>query len=137
LFVQSTSRKEAVEAFLAALEGFKPERVGDFLTDDVRWWWPQSAVEQGFITTRCAEGREAVLVGVGQAPNRSYRRNHLTLLRVIEDGEMVAAHFLGEGQTHSGNDFANEYVILFRFAGALIAEGWFFLDTAYAYSRIN
>ena len=135
--MESKTRSELVDGFLAALEGFEPERVGEFLTDDARWWWPQSSVDHGFIPTRCAEGRAAVLTGVAQAPNRSYQNNQLTLRRSINDGDMSAVFFVGEGLTKTGNEFVNEYMILLRFADQKICEGWFFVDTDYAYSRIK
>jgi ketosteroid isomerase-like protein len=47
---------------------------------------------------------------------------------------MVAVHARAQGTTLADRDYNNEYHFLFRMVNGRIAEGWEFLDTAYAYS---
>jgi ketosteroid isomerase-like protein len=134
--VTSAVHTATIREFLNAVNGRRYDEVELFLAEDVRWWFAQSAVDHGLIPSRCAEDRRTVLDYIGRAPT-NYRRNELTLLHLLEDGPMVAAHVLGEGQTHAGKDHSNEYIFMFRFADDKIAEVWEFVDTAYIFARFN
>jgi ketosteroid isomerase-like protein len=129
----SKSTAELVEKMLRALE-LRPDELGPLLTDDARWWYPKSAVEKGFLESSCAEGREAILHGIRVA---GYKRMELTLLHLIEEGDMVSVHVHGEGETLAGRDYSNDYSFLLRLVDGKIAEGWEYVDTAYVFARFN
>jgi ketosteroid isomerase-like protein len=121
------------ERFFAAMGASEGAAMVPLLADDARWWFPQSGAEAGAVP-RLVEGRDAVLSILGHA-DAFFARLHYTLDHVLEDGEMVSVHATARGATLQGRSYENEYLFLFRLRDGVIAEGWEFLDTAYAYSR--
>src|SRR5205809_238371 len=138
-------RDEIMRGFFAAMGSSNGAAMADYMTESVRWWFPQSAAERGaaarsvagllgHVPQRPEVGRAAVLDVVGHA-DHFYQKLEYTLEHVLEDGDMVAAHATARGTTAIGHQYENEYHFLFRLEGDRIAEGWEFLDTAYVYAR--
>jgi ketosteroid isomerase-like protein len=122
----------------------KADVMEQYVAEDVRWWFPQSALGHlparhpqaarwSRMTDRCVNGRTAVLAIQGH-PEISFKQIAFTFEHVLEDGDMVMVHATARGVTLDDNDYENEYVFLFRMSGDSIAEGWELLDTAYAYA---
>jgi ketosteroid isomerase-like protein len=124
---------ELFRTFFDAMETSQGDAMAVHLTDDVRWWFPQSAEGVGGIG-HFVDGREPVLAILGHA-DKYFKHLVYTFEHVVEDGDMVAVHAKARGETVAGRSYANEYHFLFRISDGFIAEGWEFLDTAYAYSR--
>jgi ketosteroid isomerase-like protein len=66
-----------------------------------------------------------------------YAERTWTIDHVIGEDDMVALHCTMDGSTVSGNRYHNSYHFLFRLEDGKIAEGWEFLDTAYAFEQIG
>ena len=127
---------ETVRRFFDAVKSRNYPDVETFFAEDARWWFAQSAVDRGLIPQRCAEDRVAIMDFISRAPT-NYRRNDLTILHLLQDGDMVAAHIRGEGETQAGKQHSHEYVFMFEFRDESIVEVWEFLDTAYIFARFQ
>jgi ketosteroid isomerase-like protein len=56
---------------------------------------------------------------------------------LLAEDDFVTLQCTMRGRTASGNAYHGPYHMLFRIEGDRIAEGWEFLDTAYALERIG
>jgi len=128
--VPSNASAVLAEKFLHAF-ALHPDEFGPLLTDDARWWYPKSAVDKGFLKSACAEGRDAILHGLRVA---GYKWVELSLLHLIEEGDMLSVHAHGEGETLTGKAYSNNYSFLLRLVDGKIAEGWEYVDTAYVFA---
>jgi len=126
--------KQVVRDEIAAMETGDTETQERLLTDDVRWWFPQSAVENTGLP-RPMEGKEAV-VGLLGGVDVYFSETHWTIDQMVAEGDHVAVHAHMQGRTASGNDYLNQYHMLYRLEGGRIAEVWEHLDTAYAFARM-
>ena len=126
--------KQVVRDEIAAMETGDTETLARLLTDDVRWWVPQSAVEHTGLP-RPMEGKDDVVGLVGGA-DAYFSEMHWTIDQLVAEGDHVAVHVHMQGRTASGNDYLNQYHMLYRLVGGRIAEVWEYLDTAYAFARM-
>ena len=129
----TADRKDAVRALLAAYAASDTDAVRRLVTDDVRWWVPQSAAGR---YPRPVVGREA-LVEVLAGPSKAYVKPTIawTVHDVVAEGDVVMASASMTAQLLNGLDYANDYAYVFRFDGDRIAEGTEYADTAYARDR--
>src|SRR6516164_3844957 len=102
------------------------------LSHSVRWWVPRSAAQLGF--QRPIEGREEVLGLMSRATSRFYKPGTMqrTYHRYVAEGDFVAVWFTMTAETADGDEYANDYHLLYRCEDGLIAEVWEHLDTAYS-----
>ena len=128
------SNKQVVRDQFAAMERQDAGAQSALMTDDVRWWVPQSAVEVGGIARPLA-GKEAVFGLIGNS-GAFFSEMHWTIDQVVAEGDHVAVHAHMEGRTAIGKDYLNQYHWLFRLEGGRIAEVWEHVDTAYAFARM-
>ena len=126
--------KQVVCDQLAAMERLDAETQGALMTDDVKWWVPQSAVDASGLD-RPLSGKKAVLELLGGA-DAFFSEMHWTIDQLVAEGEHVAVHAHMQGRTASGNDYLNYYHFLYRLNGGRIAEVWEHVDTAYAFARM-
>jgi hypothetical protein len=126
--------KQVVRDELAAMEAGDTKTLRKLLTDDVRWWIPQSAVEHANLP-RMIEGKEAVVDLIGGA-DAFFTEMEWTIDLMVAEGDHVAVHAHMQGRTASGNDYLNQYHFLYRLQDGRVAEVWEYLDTAYAFARM-
>ena len=126
--------KQVVSQQIAALEHPDAAAQAALMTDDVKWWVPQSAVDVAHLP-RPLEGKEAVTAMLGGAAV-FFSELHWTIDQLIAEGDFVAAHAHMEGVTASGNDYLNHYVFVYRLVDGKIAEVWEHVDTAYAFAKM-
>jgi ketosteroid isomerase-like protein len=122
-----------MRSFFEAMGASKGDEMAPYLTEDVRWWFPPSAAEAGAVS-RVVDGRKPVLAVLGHA-DHFFKELAYAIEHVLEDGDMVAVHARARGRTMADRIYENEYHFLLHTRDGRIAEGWEFLDTAYAYSR--
>jgi ketosteroid isomerase-like protein len=128
------SNKQVVREQMAAMDRVDTDAQAALMTDDVRYWVPQSATTVGGLA-RPLVGKEAVLGLLGNA-KAFFSETHITIDQMVGEGDYVAVHSHMQGRTASGNDYLNQYHWLFRLDGGRIAEIWEHLDTAYAFARM-
>ena len=128
------TNKQVVRDQFAAMERQDADAQRALMTDDVRWWVPQSAAEFAGIARPLA-GKEAVFGLIGN-PGAYFSEMHWTIDQVVAERDHVAVHAHMQGRTASGNDYLNHYHWLYRLEGGLIAEIWEHVDTAYAFARM-
>jgi ketosteroid isomerase-like protein len=87
------ANKQVVRNQMAALERGDAQAQGALMSDDVRWWLPQSAAESTRIP-RPLEGKEAVLAVVGN-PEAFFTDIHNTVHHMIAEGDYVALRNAG------------------------------------------
>ncbi len=125
--------KDVVRQQLAAMEQCDGPAQGALMTDDVRWWVPQSAEEAAHIP------RPSTVAGRGEAPGEraaDVQRDEL------DDRPPGGRRRTGGGRRphagphRSGHDYLNQYVFVYRLVDGLIAEIWENLDTAYVFARL-
>jgi len=126
--------KRVVREQLAAMERGDAAAQSALMTDDVRWWFPQSAVETTGLA-RPLVGKTAV-VGLLGGADAFFSEMHWTVDLMLAEGDHVAVHAHMRGRTASGKDYLNYYHFLYRLADGRIAEVWEHLDTAYAFARM-
>jgi ketosteroid isomerase-like protein len=128
-------QEEMVRAYYAASDASDGDAVGALVTDDVKWWIPQSAAAQGI--PRPVVGRAKLVESFwGTARYRPGTR-HWSIERLITGGDCVAAQATLTATMVGGSDYSNQYVYIFRFEGSRIAEVWEYLDTAYFFQQKN
>jgi ketosteroid isomerase-like protein len=127
--------KDVVRQQLAAMERVDGPAQGALMTDDVRWWVPQSA-EQAAHIPRPLDGRAAVVKLLESAPTL-FSEAHWTIDHLVAEDDIVVAAAHMQGRTASGNDYLNQYVFVYRFVDGLIAEIWENLDTAYVFEKVR
>jgi ketosteroid isomerase-like protein len=123
-----------IQSFLDAMGRSDTDAMRPLMTENVRWWFPQSAADTGAIE-RTVQGRETLLPLL--RGGEYYKEIAWTLQHVVTEGDMVAAHATTKGTTRTGKDYQNEYHFLFRLQDGLIDEVWEILDTAYANQRLT
>ena len=126
--------KLAVKRLFAAIAAEDRATCTNLLSEGARWWIPPSAARSGL--ERPIHGRETVvdlLLGTGLFQHAPMQHEHLHL---IAEGDLVACHQTMRTLTAGGVDYENQYVFIFRFEGARIAEVWEHVDTAYVYDRL-
>jgi ketosteroid isomerase-like protein len=126
--------KDVVRQQLAAMERCDGPAQGALMTDDVRWWVPQSAHESAHIP-RPLDGRAAVVKLLESAP-QMFSEMDWTIDQLVAEGDLVVAAAHMQGRTTSGKDYLNQYVFVYRVVDGLIAEIWEHLDTAYVFARL-
>ena len=126
--------KQVVRDQIAAMERLDAGAQAALVTDDVRWWVPQSAVDASGLA-RPLSGKQAVLELLGGADAFCTEMNW-TIDQLVAEGDHVAVHAHMQGRTASGNDYLNYYHFLYRLNGGRIAEVWEHVDTAYAFARM-
>ena len=126
--------KQVVRDQIAAMERLDAAAQSALMTDDVRWWVPQSAVEASGLA-RPLSGKTAVVELLAGA-DAFFPEMHWTIDQVVAEGDHVAVHAHMQGRTASGNDYLNYYHFLYRLDGGRIAEVWEHVDTAYAFARM-
>jgi ketosteroid isomerase-like protein len=131
----AAAHRELIRAHFAAKERRDEEALRSQLSEDVRWWVPQSAAERG-LAPRVVEGREqvvALLMTLGlYVPERSWTIHHL-----LADEHAAAAHGTMRTHTVTGAPYENHYVFVFEFSDGLISQVWEHLDTAYLFPRLD
>jgi ketosteroid isomerase-like protein len=133
-YTELERNKQTVRQQIAALEHPDAAAQAALMTDDVRWWVPQSAVAVAHLP-RPLEGKEAVTGMLGGAAV-FFSELNWTVDHLIAESDHVAAVAHMQGVTASGNDYLNHYVFLYRFVDGKIAEVWEHVDTAYAFARM-
>jgi ketosteroid isomerase-like protein len=121
------------KALILEFWGVEPADKHRYFTDDVLWHFPHSvAVRSGMGPE--LHGPEVVALFGTQTNyvDRTWEIDH-----VLGEDDLVTLHCTMDGWTASGNRYRNSYHFLFRLADGRIAEGWEFLDTAYAFERIG
>ena len=126
--------KQVVCDQIAAMERLDAETQGALMTDDVKWWVPQSAVEASGLA-RPLSGKKAVVELLGGA-DAFFTDMRWTIDQVVAEDDHVAVHAHMQGRTASGKDYLNYYHFLYRLSGGRIAEVWEHVDTAYAFARM-
>jgi ketosteroid isomerase-like protein len=129
------TNKQVVRDQIAAMGRQDAVAQGALMTDDVRWWVPQSAVEAAGIARPLA-GKTAVL-GLLAGAGAFFSESHFSIDQVVAEDDHVAVHMHMQGRTASGKDYLNYYHFLYRLEGGRIAEVWEHVDTAYAYARMG
>jgi ketosteroid isomerase-like protein len=126
-------KEQVVRAYYAASDASDGEAVAALLTEDVRWWIPQSAAAQGI--PRPVIGRQQLVDHFwGTARYRPGFRSW-SIERLITGGDCVAAQATLTATMVGGAPYSNQYVYIFRFEGSLVAEVWEYLDTAYFFQQ--
>ena len=108
--------------------------LGQFFTENVSWQLPRSSPLRG-----CLEGRAAV-VELFNGPVDDYYKPGSSAFdhhHQIADADFVVMQFTMSAITVNGHDYENDYCMLFRLEGGLIAEVREFFDTAHLFSMIN
>jgi ketosteroid isomerase-like protein len=108
--------------------------VSSCLAEGVVWWVPQSAGELGL--DRPLIGREATLGLLCGESRYEVGSMQWTYHHVLADDGTVAVHASLRARTKAQVSYENHYVMIYRFRGALIVEGWEHTDTAYAFARM-
>ena len=114
--------------------GVEPADKHRYFADDVVWHLPNSVAAR-FPNGAHLHGPEVVALFGG--PQQHYAERTWRIDHVVGEDDMVALHCTMDGWTVSGNRYVNSYHFLFRLDDGLIAEGWEFLDTAYAFERLG
>ena len=126
--------KRIVRDQIAAMERGDAAAQGLLMTDDVQWWFPQSAVETTKLP-RPLSGKTAVVELLGGV-EAFFSEMHFTIDQIVAEGNHVAVHMHMKGRTAVGKDYFNHYHFLYRLKNGRIAEVWEHLDTAYAFARM-
>lgn len=96
--------------------------------DDVRWITPGQSV-----WSRTFEGKTAVLEQLlGAVRAQLVDRVHLTVRRILADGDCVVVEAKGQATTRTGQPYNNDYCFVYRLAGGKIVEVTEYLDTELA-----
>jgi ketosteroid isomerase-like protein len=127
-------RERTARAYFAASEAGDGEAVGALVTEGIVWWVPQSAAARNGISRPLVGRRTLVDTFWGTARYRAGTRRW-RIDRIMVDGDMVSVQASLQAVMAEGADYANDYVYLFRFDGAEVAEVWEYLDTAYFFER--
>jgi len=122
-----------VRSYYAASDASDGAAVAALLTDDVRWWVPQSAAAQGI--PRPVVGREQLIESFWGTVRYRPGTRSWTIERLITGGDCVAAQATLTATMAGGAPYTNQYVYVFRFEGSQIAEVWEYLDTAYFFQQ--
>jgi ketosteroid isomerase-like protein len=87
------------------------------LTEDVQWWIPGDQLGGTVLTKAVMRGMVAKFIDVfTQAPA-------MTLGRITAEGDRVCVEQSSRGgKTHGGNDYGNDYHMLFELRDGLICE---------------
>jgi ketosteroid isomerase-like protein len=128
-------RRNIVVTLLTAIAPRDRSAAAGCLTDDVTWWVPQSAGERGL--ERPLRGRDRVLELLCGESRYVVGTMTWEYHQVLHDGDFVVAHCSLRATTQSGQDYENQYALLYRFREDEIAESWEHTDTAYAFARFS
>jgi ketosteroid isomerase-like protein len=131
--MSSEEQEQAVRAYYAASDASDGVAVGALLTDDVRWWVPQTAAAQGL--PRPVVGRQQLIDAFWGTVRYRPGTRSWTIERLITGGDCVAAQATLTATMAAGAPYVNQYVYVFRFEGSKIAEVWEYLDTAYFFQQ--
>jgi len=124
---------QLVRAYYAASDASDGVAVGALVTDDVKWWVPQSAAAQGI--PRPVVGRDQLIESFWGAVRYRPGTRAWTIERLIVGDDCVAAQATLTATMAGGAPYVNQYVYVFRFEGSKIAEVWEYLDTAYFFQQ--
>jgi ketosteroid isomerase-like protein len=122
--------KETITTFLHALINDDAVTMRDLVSDDVRWWLPESSA--------VAYGMARPLDGWAQVPwfggdgwkGFQPDSSKVTIHHLVAEDDLVSAHYNRSALRVNGNTYDSEYNMLFRFDGDLIVEVWEVVDTA-------
>jgi ketosteroid isomerase-like protein len=133
---ESTSRRRSlIVSLLTAIAERDRLAAAGCLTDDVTWWVPQSAAAHGL--ERPLQGRDRVLELLCGESRYVVGSMVWEYHQILSDQDFVVAHCSLRATTVAGRDYENQYALLYRFRGPLIAESWEHTDTAYAFARFS
>ncbi len=122
------ANRTLIEGIFAELGRDNPLPFRDALADDVRWTTRGSSV-----WSRPFVGKATVLNELlGPVRTQLVARVHLTVRRVIADGDHVVVEATGQAMTKAGQPYNNEYCFVYRLAGGRIVEVIEYLDTQLA-----
>jgi ketosteroid isomerase-like protein len=122
--------RKLVRQFWAA----PPEDKMAFVADGACWHLPPSVAWRGFEQDIRGEAVRELLLGSLQRYNRDRTWD---VHHVVAEGDLVALHCTMHAITNVGKEYHNSYHVLFRIEDDRIAETWEFLDTAYAFERLQ
>jgi ketosteroid isomerase-like protein len=122
-----------IETIFAELGRGRAAPFVDALDDRVRWRTPGSSV-----WSLTFEGKASVLNDLlGSVRAQLVDHVHLTVQRVLADGDRVVVEAKGRAMTKSGQPYDNEYCFVYRIAAGKIVEVTEYLDTQLACSRLE
>jgi ketosteroid isomerase-like protein len=119
--------RKLAEAVLDALAQQDRGALESVLTEDVRWWFPQTIALENSLP-RPAIG-QAACVPVLIAEKPAFATTTWHYLHVVQEGDLVAAHVERESTTASGLPYRVEYHWLLQVRGGKVSEVWDVMDT--------
>jgi ketosteroid isomerase-like protein len=126
------ANRSLIQGIFAQLEAGNVKPFVDALSDGVRWTTPGHCA-----WSLVFEGKEAVLNQLlGPVRAQLVDRVHLTVRRVIADGEHVVVEAKGQAVTKTGKPYDNEYCFVYRIVDGKVAEVTEYMDTDLACSRL-
>jgi ketosteroid isomerase-like protein len=133
-----SQHKQRVMEFLAATKAGDRDRLRELVTEDLAWWVPKSGSDRMKLPVPMI-GAENFVSMQQDALDTLYQREsqQVTVSRMVEEDDVVAAFMRMEMLTQAGVPYSNEYVLVFRFDGGRIAEHWEYTDTAWAFEQFD
>ena len=121
----TAENRRLVEGIFAELERKNSKPFVDAISDDVVW-----RIAGSSIWSRTFRGKASVL-GDLLTPVRDQlvERIHLTLRRLVADGDLVVVEATGRSTAKTGKPYDNEYCFVYRLAGGKIVEVVEHIDT--------
>ena len=128
----TAENRALVEGIFAELARKNPRPFWEAMSDDVVW---RAAGSSSW--SRTFRGKASVLADL-LTPVREQlvERVHLTLRRLVADGDVVVVEASGQATTRTGRPYNNEYCFVYRLAGGKIVEVTEYNDTDLACSTL-
>lgn len=128
--MSAENNKNHVFAFyqtLAQREGDTPLPMAKYFSENAEWRLPRSSPMHGKL-----KGLEAIAGLFGGAVDDYYQPGSMQYdyHAVIADADFVVMQFTLKAVTANGQDYENDYCLLYRFDDGLISEVREFFDTA-------
>jgi hypothetical protein len=128
----TAENRKLVEGIFAELERKNSGPFVEAIADDVTW-----RISGTSIWSRTFRGKASVLEELlGPVRAQLVERVHLTLRRVVADGDVVVVEATGKAQAKTGKPYDNQYCFVYRLAAGRIVEVTEYLDTDLAGSTL-
>ncbi len=128
----TADNRRLVEGIFAELERKNSQPFVDAMSDDVVW-----RIAGSSIWSRTFRGKASVLEELlGPVRAQLVERVHLTMRRIVADGDLVVVEAQGRAAAKTGKRYDNEYCFVYRLAGGKIVEVTEHIDTDLACSTL-
>lgn len=126
--MSGNASENVVKELFAAMQAGDGDKVGDLLSDDIKWTFPGNLPFSG-----THEGKEAVFSDLLAVTGPEFEPGHLSIemRNMLADGDLVVAEYTGKNLTKSGKNYENEYVFVVEVADGKVKEIRTYADTIY------